>query len=268
MTIDDITRLLLSKRRIVILVGAGISVSCGIPDFRSANGLYNTIDIGALELDSPEDLFDIEFFHENPERFYKAASEIFYGKTDLKPSAAHEFIKLLADMNLLLRVYTQNIDGLEEMVGISRQHIIEAHGSLQRASCLKCRKNLQTISSIECDVEKKKETTHVETLYQYIQSSLQKDHVPTCPLITNRKKNLSPTKDTTVRKRKLADNGATSDEQDEPTVESQRICGGVLKPGITFFGEKLSSRVGTTLEKDRDHVDLLLVMGTSLSVCV
>ena len=40
---DDITQLLASKKNIIVLVGAGISVSCGIPDFRSNDGLYNTL---------------------------------------------------------------------------------------------------------------------------------------------------------------------------------------------------------------------------------
>ena len=40
---DDITQLLARKKNIIVLVGAGISVSCGIPDFRSNDGLYNTL---------------------------------------------------------------------------------------------------------------------------------------------------------------------------------------------------------------------------------
>lgn len=41
--LDSIASLLASKRNIIALVGAGISVSAGIPDFRSATGLYNTL---------------------------------------------------------------------------------------------------------------------------------------------------------------------------------------------------------------------------------
>jgi hypothetical protein len=41
---QNIGALLRSKRHIVVLTGAGISVSCGIPDFRSKNsGLYHTL---------------------------------------------------------------------------------------------------------------------------------------------------------------------------------------------------------------------------------
>ena len=41
-------------------------------------------------------------------------------------------------------------------------------------------------------------------------------------------------------------------------------CTGVIKPNITFFGEKLKPKVGRCLEADHDKVDLLIVMGTSL----
>jgi len=159
-------------------------------------------------------------------------------------------------MDLLLRVYTQNIDGLEAIAGV--KHIIEAHGSLQRAVCLKCQK---TMFSVESENSMDGEQTKFGTIYQYIQSSLQRSIVPSCPRsVPSRKKGLAD------RKRIKLTN---AEEEDVPiVVESQRICGGVLKPGITFFGEKLDSRIGTTLEKDKDDVDLLLVIGTSLSVYV
>ncbi|KII66353.1 NAD-dependent protein deacetylase sirtuin-2 [Thelohanellus kitauei] len=47
-------------------------------------------------------------------------------------------MKLLADKNLLLRVYTQNVDGLETSAGIDPQLIVEVHGTLRRAKCANC----------------------------------------------------------------------------------------------------------------------------------
>lgn len=52
--LDEVAHLIASKRHIVVLCGAGISTNCGIKDFRSANGLYQTIDFVSLDLDSPE----------------------------------------------------------------------------------------------------------------------------------------------------------------------------------------------------------------------
>ncbi|KAG6847778.1 hypothetical protein H0H93_006048 [Arthromyces matolae] len=69
-TISDATELLRSSRRILILTGAGISVSCGIPDFRSRDGLYASLKHrGKYDLDDPQQMFDINFFRENPAVF-------------------------------------------------------------------------------------------------------------------------------------------------------------------------------------------------------
>lgn len=49
------------------------SVSCGIPDFRSENGVYDLASRLDLGLTCPEDLFDLEFFTDDPEPFFKFA---------------------------------------------------------------------------------------------------------------------------------------------------------------------------------------------------
>jgi NAD-dependent SIR2 family protein deacetylase len=113
-----IIELLSEKKNIIVLVGAGISVSCGIPDFRSSQGLYNTLRCEEIDenLATAEDLFHLDFFEENPAPFYKFAAlqNLFAPRT---PSSSHLFLKLLEEHSMLLRVYTQNIDGLEELAG-------------------------------------------------------------------------------------------------------------------------------------------------------
>ncbi len=65
-----IASFLASKNNIIALVGAGISVSCGIPDFRSENGLYNTLDYQVSQQLSSSDFFYYYFaadqIHEHP----------------------------------------------------------------------------------------------------------------------------------------------------------------------------------------------------------
>jgi NAD-dependent SIR2 family protein deacetylase len=54
------------------MAGAGISVSAGIPDFRSpGSGLYSQLE--KYNLPEPEAVFDIKFFKKNPEPFFKVS---------------------------------------------------------------------------------------------------------------------------------------------------------------------------------------------------
>lgn len=56
-----------------MLTGAGVSVSCGIPDFRSKNGIYARLHKDFPELPDPTAMFDIDFFKSNPAPFYNFA---------------------------------------------------------------------------------------------------------------------------------------------------------------------------------------------------
>ena len=65
--LNSIVKILKEKKNIVVLVGAGISVSCGIPDFRSkGTGIYHTMDANELGLSTPEELFHLECFQDDP----------------------------------------------------------------------------------------------------------------------------------------------------------------------------------------------------------
>jgi NAD-dependent SIR2 family protein deacetylase len=55
-------------------------------------------------------------------------------------------------------------------------------------------------------------------------------------------------------------------DDDNDLIMKQGLCGGVIKPSVTFFGEKLGNEVGRNLQRDLVHADALIVMGTSLSV--
>jgi NAD-dependent histone deacetylase SIR2 len=117
-------------------VGAGISTSAGIPDFRSPDtGLY--ANLAMLDLDEPEDVFDIGFFRQNPKPFYALAHELYPGR--YRPTIAHTFIKLLHDKGLLLKHFTQNIDCLERQAGVPGDKIVEAHGSFAKQRCIDCK---------------------------------------------------------------------------------------------------------------------------------
>lgn len=126
-------KLIKDSKNIIVVTGAGISVSSGIPDFRSPeSGLYATIG-KKYDLTRPEDVFDINFFRKEPRLFYEVISTIL--AKEVKPTPTHKFIKMLQDKKKLLRNYTQNIDGLERKVGIDDSLLVEAHGSFNDAQC-------------------------------------------------------------------------------------------------------------------------------------
>jgi len=70
--------------------------------------------------------------------FTTLASEIWPGGH--LPTLTHSFIKLLHDKGVLLRNYTQNIDGLEVLAGVPEEKIIECHGNFRSACCCDCGK--------------------------------------------------------------------------------------------------------------------------------
>ncbi|KAF8214963.1 DHS-like NAD/FAD-binding domain-containing protein [Mycena galopus ATCC 62051] len=124
-------------KNIVLMLGAGVSTSAGIPDFRSPEtGLY--ANLARLKLPYPEAVFEIGFFSKNPEPFYTLAHELYPGK--FRPTLTHSFIRLLGERGLLHTCFTQNIDTLERIAGVPDDKIIEAHGSFASQRCIKCKK--------------------------------------------------------------------------------------------------------------------------------
>lgn len=122
-------------KKIVTMVGAGISTSAGIPDFRSpSSGLYHNLQ--KFNLPYPEAIFELDYFRENPQPFFKLAKDLYPGT--FKPTPSHYFVKLLQEKGLLLRHYTQNIDTLERIAGIEHEKLVEAHGTFYSNHCIDC----------------------------------------------------------------------------------------------------------------------------------
>ncbi|XP_063108093.1 NAD-dependent protein deacetylase sirtuin-3, mitochondrial isoform X3 [Cavia porcellus] len=120
------------------MVGAGISTPSGIPDFRSpGSGLYSNL--LQYNIPYPEAIFELEFFFHNPKPFFTLAKQLYPG--NYRPNITHYFFRLLHDKGLLLRLYTQNIDGLERVSGIPVSKLVEAHGTFASATCTVCRRS-------------------------------------------------------------------------------------------------------------------------------
>ncbi|NXY00078.1 SIR3 deacetylase, partial [Centropus bengalensis] len=140
LSLQDVAELMRRKERhrVVVMAGAGISTPSGIPDFRSpGSGLYSNLE--QYDIPYPEAIFELAYFFANPKPFFTLAKELYPG--NYRPNYAHYFLRLLHEKGLLLRLYTQNIDGLERVAGIPPDKLVEAHGTFATATCTVCRRN-------------------------------------------------------------------------------------------------------------------------------
>jgi len=134
-SIEHVKHLLQTCKKIVVLTGAGVSVSCGIPDFRSKDGIYARLKQDYPDLPNPQSMFDIQYFKRNQGPFFKFAKEIYPGQ--FTPSLCHRFISFLDQTGRLLKNYSQNIDTLEQVAGI--KNVVQCHGSFASATCMNCK---------------------------------------------------------------------------------------------------------------------------------
>ena len=131
---EQLKKVIENSRRIAFLGGAGLSTESGIPDFRSADGIYKAQNAYGH---SPEVLLSHDFFWHNTEVFYDYYKK-FLLYPEAKPNNAHKALAKLEADGKLTAVITQNIDGLHQAAG--SKNVLELHGSVHRNYCTKCRK--------------------------------------------------------------------------------------------------------------------------------
>lgn len=132
MKYDALKEILSDSDNIVFFGGAGVSTESGIPDFRSANGLYSQ-----KYSYPPETMLSYTFFAEHTEEFFDFyRDKMLY--LDAKPNPAHTVLAELEKKGKLRAVITQNIDGLHQTAGSN--NVLELHGSVHRNYCEKCKK--------------------------------------------------------------------------------------------------------------------------------
>lgn len=130
--VDELVKILKESNNIVFFGGAGVSTASGIPDFRSASGLYNQ---HLNRTFSPEEMVSHSYFANYPEdffEFYKA--KLVY--PDAQPNGCHIALAKLEKMGKVKAVVTQNIDGLHQKAG--SEVVFELHGSVLRNYCTQC----------------------------------------------------------------------------------------------------------------------------------
>ena len=193
--IERAAALIAGSEYAVALTGAGISTPSGIPDFRSPGS-------GLWEKANPMLVASFLAFRLRPHAFYEWARPLAEQLLKAEPNPAHRALAELEEMGLLKAIITQNIDGLHQRAGSGR--VLELHGHMREATCLKCHKVVPTQGMIE--------------------KFLETGEIPRCQ------------------------------------------CGGVLKPNVVLFGERLPRRALLEAWGEAERCDLMLVAGSSLEV--
>ena len=132
MSAEALKKIISQSRNTVFFGGAGVSTESDIPDFRSENGIYKTIQRYGYP---PETILSYSFFETHTEEFFD-----FYRNNMIyqaaKPNKAHLALAALEDRGMLRAVVTQNIDGLHQAAG--SRNVLELHGSIHRNYCTAC----------------------------------------------------------------------------------------------------------------------------------
>jgi NAD-dependent deacetylase len=128
MSVTRLAELIERRRPCVVLTGAGISTESGIPDFRSAGGIWARYD--------PAEVAHIDAFRRDPARVWEFYVLRLDGLAQAEPNDGHRALAELEERGWIRAVVTQNVDGLHRRAG--SHEVVEVHGSLREAECVHC----------------------------------------------------------------------------------------------------------------------------------
>jgi NAD-dependent deacetylase len=127
-TVLQLAALVEERGPAVVLTGAGMSTESGIPDFRSATGIWADVD--------PFEVASIDAFRRDPLRVWRWYGPRIAGLLAAEPNRGHRALAALERAGHVQAVVTQNIDTLHDRAG--SVDVVEVHGSIRHFRCLRC----------------------------------------------------------------------------------------------------------------------------------
>lgn len=207
--------------RVTVLTGAGCSTASGIPDYRD--------DAGRWKHREPMRYAQFVGSLANRKRYWARSFSGWRRISSAAPNEAHRAISGLEQGGYVIRLVTQNVDGLHQRAG--SRNVIDLHGLLHRVRCLDCGA-----------------TTRRDDFQEELRAANPHWHASI--------HGLAPDGDASL----------TRTDFEHFTVPACRECGGVLKPDVVFFGESVPKPRVAAVHRDIEGSDALLVVGSSLMV--
>ncbi|THX18991.1 SIR2 family histone deacetylase [Aureobasidium pullulans] len=245
--IESFAAHLQSSKRILALLGAGLSASSGLPTFRGAGGLWRTHD--ATSLATPE------AFNADPALVWQFYSYRRHMALKAQPNRAHLALADLARKNPGFMTLSQNVDGLSQRAKHPSEKLQLLHGSLFNVKC----------TSFYCSY-------HAENFTDPIVPALK---IPLDDSDPTTKEARHAVSDALQAKQEHKELDISDADIHLPSVKISDLpkcpeCHkGLLRPGVVWFGEALPSKVINTVDDfivDSDKIDLIMVIGTSAKV--
>ncbi|KAJ5759481.1 SIR2 family histone deacetylase [Penicillium odoratum] len=230
--IQSFTEYLKGCRRITALVGAGLSAPSGLPTFRGAGGLWRKYRGSSLATPSA--------FNENPGLVWQFYSHRRHLALEAEPNKAHYALAELARKNRDFITISQNVDGLSPRAQHPPRQLYLLHGSLFDVKC----------NEASCDYTRQNDFT---------------DPIVPALAIPQKGLNLPASRENEVDISDVANSVPDLEIADLPQCPK---CDGLLRPGVVWYEECLPSNIIDAVEEwfDEGYIDLMLVIGTSLSV--
>ena len=215
------------SQRLVVLTGAGCSTESGIPDYRSPGGAWSR----------HKPIYYNDFVRsEQIRRFYWARSYRGWPRfVAARPNAAHRALAELEWRGKIDFLITQNVDDLHREAGSTK--VLQLHGRNRVVVCLDCRSEFQRAA-----IQDRLAALNAEWMGDERLRGDEADFAPD------------------------GDADVAREVAGHFQMASCDRCGGVLKPGVVFFGETVpAAKVAVAMERV-DDADALLVVGSSLTV--
>lgn len=219
--IAELGRFIERHRRLFVLTGAGLSTKSGIPDYRDRDGGWK----GASPIQHQAFVTQLA----KRKRYWARSMAGWPPVARARPNDGHRALAALEQNQRVLRLVTQNVDGLHQAAG--SQAVVDLHGRLDRVVCLACDNRVSR---------------------NFVQEQL----------ITANRGWLTDTD--TLRPDGDIELGEVDYERFE--VPDCPVCGGILKPEVVFFGGAVPPRIVERAWDALERADAVLVVGSSLMV--